>query len=141
VSELELTLERPLTEVDLLLFEVGGELFGTDAAQVLRISAADSEAVVLPNMEGSPDSPRALVFGVPGSAPREAQLRVDVVRGVMQVQVGQLRRMPPAASARPWAVGLWLDGDRPVVLIDLEKVAAMLPPAESNENQASTQVT
>lgn len=99
----EVSLEGAEGEVDLILFEIAGQLFGADASLVLRIER--------PSAEGK----RALVFQ--GGA-EEGQLPVDRVRGVKAVSVASLRRMPAAAS-QPHAIGVWLDGDDPVLLLDL----------------------
>jgi chemotaxis signal transduction protein len=102
--------------VDILLFEVGDRLYGADATQVLRISRRS---------EGSPDvdllgplkeGTRALVVRGPDG---ELELPVDGVRGVHRTPVAELRRRPATARCDPSAVGFWLDGDTPVVLIDL----------------------
>ncbi len=41
------------------------------------------------------------------------------MRGVQPVLVSTLRRLPPAAVRRSYAAGIWLDGENPVLLIDL----------------------
>jgi chemotaxis signal transduction protein len=102
--------------VDILLFEVGDRLYGADATQVLRIgrrSASAPEVVMLGPLK---DGSRALVVRGPEG---EAELPVDGVRGVRRTPVSELRRRPSTARGDPSAVGFWLDGDTPVVLIDL----------------------
>ncbi len=103
-------------DIDLLLFEVGDQLYATDAAQVVRIDASGADAVELPSLGVLKHGRRALVFWW---GQDEQQLRVDGVRGVKHVSVQALRRMPKAAAADPYAVGVWLDGETPVLLIDL----------------------
>ncbi|MHB8876520.1 MAG: Frizzy aggregation protein FrzB [Myxococcaceae bacterium] len=106
------------TEVELLLFELGGALFGADASQILRIErppAGGPEEQPGPLGEAVVSS-RALVFQTPEGL---GSLKVDMVRGVRQVAIDSLRRLPPAAAAQPYAIGVWLDGDKPVLLIDL----------------------
>lgn len=110
------------TDVELLLFELGGALFGADASQVLRIdrpvaSAGAGAGADLPSVLGPASSAgRALVFRTPQGY---GQLKVDVVRGVRPVAVESLRRLPAPAATQPYAIGVWLDGDLPVLLIDL----------------------
>lgn len=106
------------TEVELLLFEVGGALFGADASQVLRIDRPLAAAGPDPAGPLGParGTGRSLVFRTPQGF---GQLKVDVVRGVRQVAVDALRRLPAAAATQPYAIGVWLDGDKPVLLIDL----------------------
>ena len=120
------------TEIELLLFELGGAMFGADASQVLRIDrpatatapgeAAPTEvtfpAASAPLKASTPShvAGRSLVFRTPQGF---GQLKVDVVWGVRQVAVDALRRLPAAAATQPYAIGVWLDGDKPVLLIDL----------------------
>ncbi|MFZ5468352.1 MAG: Frizzy aggregation protein FrzB [Myxococcota bacterium] len=95
--------------VDLLLFEVGGTVMGADASQVLRIDA------VAPDKKRAAGA-RALVFQAEDG---ERFVAVDEVREVKTVNVTDLRRMPEATGAPPYAIGVWLDGARPVPLVDL----------------------
>ncbi len=107
------------SEIELLVFELGGAVFGADASQVLRIDRPVEGAgpAQAPGPLGvATQGSRALVFKTEGGY---GQLRVDGVRGVRQVAVDSLRRLPQAATAQPYAIGVWLDGDRPVLLIDL----------------------
>jgi chemotaxis signal transduction protein len=108
------------TEVEVLLFEVGGSLFGADASQVLRIDrpvASAQEAQAAPGVLGlARTAGRALVFRTPQGY---GQLKVDAVMGVRPVPVDSLRRLPAAAATQAYAIGVWLDGDKPVLLIDL----------------------
>jgi chemotaxis signal transduction protein len=104
--------------VDILFFEVGAEIYGVDASQVLRIDRAESHAFALSALGPLRHGRRALVYMTENG---EAMLKVDAVRAVAAVPVDQLRRMPPAATRSPLAIGLSLAGSRPVVLLDLPK--------------------
>ncbi len=103
-------------DIDLLLFEVGERTYATDASSVVRIDASSAEAVEVPGLGALKHGKRALVFWW---GQGEQQLRVDGVRGVRHVPVQDLRRMPKAAAADSYAVGIWLDGQKPILLIDL----------------------
>jgi hypothetical protein len=102
--------------VDLLLFEVGERVYGADATQVLRIDHRRPDALPARFLGPLTTGDRALV--VQGSD-GEAQIPVDVVRGVRRTPVVELRRRPHPAWGDPSAIGFWLDGETPVVLIDL----------------------
>jgi hypothetical protein len=106
-----------LQEVDLLFFEVGDAVYGTDASQVLRIDRALADAPVLPDLGALKRGTRALVFDTPEG---EGYLRVDAIRGVRPTPIVSLRRLPSAVVAAPYAIGLVLEEkERPVMLIDL----------------------
>lgn len=109
-------LSSELNEVDVLFFEVGDTVYGTDASQVLRIERALPEDLVVEGLGALKRGNRALVFETEEG---EGHLKVDVIRGVRPVPIVALRRLPPVASAAPYAVGVFLDEDRPVMLIDL----------------------
>lgn len=102
--------------IQVLLVEVGSEIYGVDATQVLRIDRAERNAFAHPALGQLHRGSRALVFQTHSG---EAQLKVDGVRGVAEVPLEQLRRFPPAATRSPLAVGLYLAEERPIVLIDL----------------------
>lgn len=112
-------------ELDLLLFEIGANVFGADAALVLRIDRPDEETLTLEELGRLRHGGRALVFRGPpqddSSAATERSIRVDAVRGVQTVPLHELRRLPTAASADKYAIGVWLDGETPVMLIDLQQ--------------------
>lgn len=119
------TSEAEGAEVEVLFFQVGPDQLGADASQVLRIDRPR-----LPGLRrsllGSASPKRSLVFRCDeGGA--EGALDVDLVLGVRTVPTRDLRRVPPAARVAPHAIGFWLDGDRPVLLIDLPSTLA--PPA------------
>jgi len=124
MSSVRLEVEGVAEQVDLLFFEVGAALYGTDASQVLRIDRARQDDFSLPDLGALREGTRALVFQLPEG---EGHLRVDAVRGVRPVPLTSLRRMPPPAAAPPYAVGLCLDQGLtqtpeeapPVLLIDL----------------------
>lgn len=108
--------EPKLDEVDVLFFEVGDILYGTDASQVLRIDRAHAEDPSVPELGALKRGNRALVFDAPEG---EGHLKVDAIRGVRPVPIMDLRRLPLVAGAAPYAVGVFLDQERPVMLIDL----------------------
>lgn len=111
-----------MTQVDLLVFQVGAQRFGADLSQVRRIDQ-DSPADTVGRPLGTPRSgKRALVFEV--SLGNERRLAVDHVEGVSKVPVASLRRLPRAVHAAPYAIGAWLDGDVVILLVDL---LAMVP--------------
>jgi chemotaxis signal transduction protein len=112
--------QQGVEEIDLLFFEIGGELFGTDASQVLRIDRSLPGDLVLPELGAPTRGTRALVFDTPEG---EGHLKVDVVRGVRPIPLVALRRIPSVAAAAPFAIGLCLDDTRPVLLIDLVETA------------------
>jgi hypothetical protein len=104
------------TEVDVLFFEVGDILYGTDASVVLRIDRSHPDDLALPELGELKRGNRALVFETPEG---EGHLKVDAIRGVRPVPIMDLRRLPPAVAAAPYAVGVFLDQEHPVMLIDL----------------------
>ncbi|MFP2963415.1 Frizzy aggregation protein FrzB [Myxococcus sp. 1LA] len=107
-------------EVDLLFFDIGATLYGTDASQVLRIDRALPEDLTLPELGLPHKGNRAIVFDTPEG---EAHLKVDAVHGVRSIPVNSLRRMPPTAGAAAYAVGVCLEEARTVLLIDLVETA------------------
>ncbi len=108
----------PLSEVDVLFFDVGDTVYGTDASQVLRIDRSHPEDFVQPGLGSLRRGGRVLVFDTPEG---EAHLKVDAIRGVRPIPLFQLRRMPPAAAAASYAIGVFLEADEahPILLIDL----------------------
>lgn len=107
-------------EVDILFFEVGDRLYGTDASQVLRIERALPEDLFVQELGPLHRGGRALVFSTPDG---EAHLKVDAVRDVRPILIADLRRLPPAVSAAPFTIGACLDRTRLVLLIDLVETA------------------
>jgi chemotaxis signal transduction protein len=103
-------------EVDVLFFEVGDIVYGTDASQVLRIDRSHPDDLSVPGLGPLKRGNRALVFDTPEG---EGHLKVDAIRGVRPVPIMDLRRLPPVAGAAPYTVGVFLDQERPVMLIDL----------------------
>jgi chemotaxis signal transduction protein len=119
---------KEASEVDVLFFEVGDIVYGTDASQVLRIDRAHPDDLELPDLGALKRGNRAIVFIIPEEiipegeefeGPFEGHLKVDAIRGVRPVPIMDLRRLPPTAGAAPYAVGVFLDQERPVMLIDL----------------------
>jgi chemotaxis signal transduction protein len=108
-------------EVDILFFDIGASVYGTDASQVLRIDRSLPDDILLLELGQPHRGHRALVFDTPEG---EGHLKVDGVRGVRSVPISSLRRMPPTAGAASYAVGVCLeDQDRTVLLIDLAETA------------------
>ncbi|WP_224241350.1 Frizzy aggregation protein FrzB [Hyalangium gracile] len=107
-------------EVDILFFEVGEHLYGTDASQVLRIERSLPEDLSRVELGELKHGRRALVFSTEEG---ESHLKVDVVRGVRPIPVGDLRRLPPAVNAARFTIGACLDQARLVLLIDLVETA------------------
>lgn len=107
-------------EVDILFFEVGDYLYGTDASQVLRIERSLPEDITRVELGALKHGRRALVFDTPEG---ESHLKVDVVHGVRPIPVGDLRRLPPAVNAAPFTIGVCLEEARLVLLIDLVETA------------------
>jgi hypothetical protein len=106
-----------LNEVDVLFFEVGDIVYGTDASQVLRIDRSHPDDLEVEGLGPLKRGNRALVFDTPEG---EGHLKVDTIRGVRPVPIVSLRRLPPVAFAASYTVGVFLDAeDRPVMLIDL----------------------
>ena len=111
-------------EVDILFFEVGDTVYGTDASQVVRIDRSHPDDLELEGLGALKRGNRAIVFDIPAElVPEgehsEAHLKVDTIRGVRPVPIMDLRRLPPTAGAAPYTVGVFLDQERPVMLIDL----------------------
>lgn len=115
------------TEIELLLFEVGGQRYGADASQVLRIERPEEEAFAVEALGTLARGGRSLVFETSSG---EGQLKVDSVHGVRTVPLNALRRMPATARASPYLLGVWLDGEKTILLIDLN---------ETLKTQAQTQ--
>ncbi len=103
-------------EVDVLFFVVGDILYGTDASQVLRIERSLPNDLRVPELGALRHGNRALVFDAPEG---EGHLMVDAIRGVRPVPIRDLRRLPLVAGAASFTVGVFLDQERPVMLIDL----------------------
>lgn len=108
-------------EVEVLFFQIAGTRMGADASQVLRIEAPDASGDV-PGARASPlgsaHPRRALVFR---AGDGEGALGVDSVLGVQTIPQRDLRRVPRAARVAAHAIGFFLDGDRPILLIDLPR--------------------
>ena len=126
--------QAPAAEVELLLFQLEGARVGADASQVLRI-----ERPGVPGLRRSPlgsaTPKRSLVFKA-GEA--EGVLAVDLVLGVRSVRARDLRRVPAAARIAGHALGFWLDGDQPVLLIDLPlALSAQAPEANPDPRKAT----
>jgi chemotaxis signal transduction protein len=116
-------------EVDVLFFEVGDAVYGTDASMVLRIDRSHPDDLALPELGSLKRGNRALVFE---TSEGEGHLMVDAIRGVRTVPVVDLRRLPPVASAASYTVGVFLDQERPVLLIDLVETLKLKEGTEGN---------
>ncbi len=107
-------------EVDVLLFEIAGRVYGTDVTQVSRISRSGSVKPI-DSILGTPATgQKALIFNAGHTG--ERALSVDVVRGVRRMSSEQLRRLPVAAAAPRIFAGAWLDGDATVLLVDMSQM-------------------
>ncbi|WP_164014226.1 Frizzy aggregation protein FrzB [Pyxidicoccus trucidator] len=106
--------------VDILFFDIGDSLYGTDASQVLRIDRSLPDDLTLPGLGLPHRGHRAIVFDTPEG---EGHLKVDAVHAVRAIPLNSLRRMPPTAGAAPYAVGVCLEEARAVLLIDLVETA------------------
>ncbi|HVE87630.1 MAG TPA: Frizzy aggregation protein FrzB [Myxococcales bacterium] len=107
--------------VEVLFFQIDGTRMGADASQVLRIEAPGAPGDVpgaITSSLGSARPRRALVFR---AGDGEGTLGVDSVLGVQAVPQRDLRRVPRAARVAAHAIGFFLDGDRPILLIDLPR--------------------
>ncbi len=107
-------------EVDILFFNIGEHVYGTDASQVLRIDRSLPEDLSLPELGALKRGGRALVFS---TSEGEAHLKVDAVRGVRPIPIADLRRLPATVNAARFTIGACLDQARLVLLIDLVETA------------------
>jgi hypothetical protein len=107
-------------QVDILFFEIGDQVYGVDAGQVLRIDRALPDDPAVAELGELRRGNRALVFLTPQG---ESHLRVDGVQGVRPVLVTELRRLPPAVNAAAFTIGACLAQARLVLLIDLVETA------------------
>lgn len=105
------------SEVDILFFEVGDTVYGTDASRVLRIDRSHPDDIELAGLGALHRGNRVLAFETTEGG--EGHLKVDAIRGVRPVPIVALRRLPPVVLAASYAVGVFLDEERPVLLIDL----------------------
>lgn len=90
--------------IDIILFAMKGVSYAADATQVVRIDRVGAEE-------------RALMVRGPDGECRP--IRVDAVSGLRSVPVASLRRLPVALETKDVAVGVWLNGETPVILLDL----------------------
>lgn len=112
----------PVDAVDLVVFRVAGTRYAADLAQVRRVDVPEQAESVGAPLGDPQHGRRALVFeSQPGT---ERRLAVDEVLGVTRAPVTSLRRMPLAARASRFSIGAWLDGDEPVLLVDLQAMTS-----------------
>ncbi len=110
-------MSAPVALIDLVIFDIAGVRYGADLGQVRRIDI-DEPTQTVGSPLGKPSlGSRALVFEIAQGL--ERRLAVDKVLGVSRVPLTSLRRMPPAVKAAKFSIGAWLDGETPVLLIDL----------------------
>ena len=72
-----------------------------------------------------------------GEGEGEGALEVDLVLGVRAIPARDLRRVPAAARIARHAIGFWLDGDRPVLLIDLPRTLGEATAADPGDPEDS----
>ena len=111
-------------EVEILLFGVGGSRYGVHPAQVLRLERPSAAVQSVGPLGSTLEGTRVLVFRSPTGA--GGQLKVDVVHGIRTIPIAQLRRLPVGLSPHDFAIGVWLDGNTPVLLVDLAELAKQL---------------
>ncbi len=112
-------------QVDLVVFEVAGIRYAADLGQVRRIDLDEPTESI-----GAPLGPcavgrRALVFSPDPAV--ERRLAIDQVLGVTRVPLSALRRLPRAVNAARFTIGAWLDGEEPVLLVDLPSMLPLEP--------------
>ena len=110
-------MSAPVALIDLVIFDIAGVRYGADLGQVRRIDIDDPTETVGAPLGRPSFGGRALVFELEEG--HERRLAVDKVLGVSRVPLTSLRRMPPAVKAAKFSIGAWLDGETPVLLIDL----------------------
>jgi chemotaxis signal transduction protein len=111
--------------VELVVFVIGGVRYGAALSQVRSVSVADPALDVGRPLGNATVGRRALVFSpAPGV---ERQLAIDEVSDVRVVPVAHLRRLPLVVAPPPFAIGAWVDGEAPVLLIDLPTLVPSLP--------------
>lgn len=103
--------------VNLVIFELAGTRYAADLSQVIRLDFFDPATSV-----GAPLGPvrggnKALLI----DARDECVwcLAIDTLHGVRSVPVEQLRRLPAIVPAGSFSIGVWLDGNEAVLLVDL----------------------
>ncbi len=106
-----------MTQVDLVVFAINGTRYAADLGQVARIDTPEPSESIGEPLGAPAEGRRALVFQVEEGG--ERRLNIDTVFGVARVPVTSLRRIPPAAHGARFSIGAWLDGDQPVLLVDL----------------------
>jgi len=108
-----------LAVVDIVIFDIAGTRYGADLTQVRRIDHDEFAPDIGPVLGQPKHGLRTLVF-LPDDGGEEKRLTVDEVVGVERVPLERLRRLPQAAKAPTYTIGAWLDGDKTVVLVDLQ---------------------
>ena len=103
--------------IDLVVFSVNGIRYAADLGQVRRIDIDEPNESIGHPLGPPAHGRRALVFSVEDSG--ERRLAIDEVLGVSRVPVTDLRRMPTTTHATRFSIGAWLDGEEPVLLVDL----------------------
>jgi chemotaxis signal transduction protein len=94
----------PPQTIEIILFAMKGVSYAADATQVVRIDRMGNEGRAL------------MVRSADGAC---HPVRVDAVNGLRTVPVTSLRQLPLALEPKEVAVGVWLNGETPVILLDL----------------------
>ncbi len=105
-------------QVDLVIFEIDGHLFGADALDVARVTRVSIDLPLVTRLGEPADGARVLV--VRGAA-GEAQVLIDRLVGIEQAPASQLCRLPAFLHGlvEPALVGFLRRGEEIVLLIDL----------------------
>lgn len=112
--------ERP---IDVLVFEAGGQRFGADAAQVLRVLRPGPGEDVARALGVDPATRRALAVLRDDAA--LSLVGADAITGVRRLDRSSLRPVPPFLRGviQPAIIGFAIVDDVPIVLLDLRRVA------------------
>jgi hypothetical protein len=114
-------------DCDIFFFEVGGQTFGTDPLDVVRVDRLRDEVPLARVLASSGFSTRTLVVR---AASGEAQVPVDKVLGVRRLSQDVLRPVPAyLKAAHPELASELLgvvleEGTGPVLVLDLKRVSA-----------------
>lgn len=108
----------PVDTVELIVFEVAGTKFASDAGQVLRIDKPSVALKLARPMLGQPRVGKKSLVHLDGAG-QERGLIIDAVHGVVAAPVSSLRRLPEAAGVQAISLGAWINGQDTVLLVDL----------------------
>jgi hypothetical protein len=129
--------EAPKAECDVFFFEVGGQRYGTDPIDVLRVDRLRTD---LPRagIGGQVSGTRSLVVRGPRG---EVEVLVDRVLGVRRLLRDVLRPVPPyLAAVHPELagelLGVLVEGDAaPVLVLDLKHISARAQPVAAGATE------